>query len=351
MKTKVIEEDVESIVNEFDRELSSLEDRSVLITGANGFIPSYIVDVIHRKNRDLKKPCRMFLYNKSELTKESRLSHLMGNEDITFLKVDVGKPFEVLGNPDVILHAASRANPSSFLQEPIDTIDANVNATRLFLDYCFRQNPKLFLFFSSAEIYGNPSKEFIPTPETYFGNVDCLGPRACYSESKRFSESLCSNFSRKYGVDARIARIFHTFGPGIRDDGKAITDFFNQAYREREIKLRDEGESRISFAYVSDTVRGILRIMFNGASGEAYNVGSDLNLISMKELASKINQVMGNGSEVQTTRQVYRDGYKISERCPDLKKLRGLGFNPLVSLDRGLEKQKQDYYERLGLSS
>ena len=222
MKTPVIAEDVNSIISEYNLDLRKLEGKTILITGGNGLIPSYLVDVFSSLNKDLGRPIKIIVMNKNPITSESRLGHLLNDKNVLFFTQDVGKPFDVLGNPDVIIHAASRANPTAFLEDPIDTIDANVNATKTLLDYAKNNKIDNFLFFSSAEIYGNPMKEFLPTPEEYSGNTGPLDKYACYTESKRFCETLCFNYWKKYNVPVKMLRILLTYGPGIRNDGKQL---------------------------------------------------------------------------------------------------------------------------------
>jgi len=261
---------------------------------------------------------------------------------------DVGKPFQVPKGVHIIIHAASRANLKAFLEEPLDTIDANVNATRTLLEYS-KENPvENFVFFSSAEIYGNPVKEFVPTPETYTGNIDCLHPASCYTESKRLSETLCSIFFRKHNVPVKILRILLSYGPGMRNDGKVISDFYTAGKENGEIKIRDKGEDTRSFCYVSDVVRGILIVMFRGNSGEAYNIGNDEENVSILELANKISSVLNNGTVVKPNLEALpRQIYGVPTRNIQISKLRNLGFEPKISLDEGLGRLKE-YVEEVG---
>lgn len=345
MKSKIIGQDIELIIKEFEPILYKLEGKKFLITGGNGFIPSYIIDVLTTFNKKLKNPCKLIILNRHEINENSRLSHLVDDLNVKFIAQDVGKPFEINEKIDIIIHAASRANPTSFLENPLDTIDANINGLRTLLDYAKDNQVENFLFFSSGEIYGNPPKEFIPTPETYPGNVDCTSRRACYSESKRFGETLCMTFFRKYNVPIKILRIFHAYGPGLRDDGKAITDFFNSARKNKSITLRDRGESRIAFCYISDLIRQILLVMFEGKPGEVYNLGDDTLDVSIKELAEMIGNTIGNIPVQITETGEYRDGFKIDIRKPDISKLRALGFKPEINLEQGLRKMNDSYNE------
>ena len=345
MINQAIKEDVEKIIKKNKEFLFSLAGKKVLITGGNGFIPSYIVDTLTIINKQLNNPCKLILLNKNPINEKSRLSHLINDSNIEFLSQDVGKPFKINSKIDVIIHAASRANPTSFLENPLDTIDSNVNGLRTLLDFAVKNPVENFIFFSSAEIYGNPPNEFIPTPENYNGNVDCTSKRACYSESKRFCETLCMTYFRKYAVPIKILRIFHTYGPGLRNDGKAITDFFKNGVNYKKILLKDRGESRMTFCYVSDLINAIFLILSKGKSGEVYNVGNDLEDISIIELAKIIGSIIGGVPVIAGEQGNYRDRFKIELRKPDISKLRELGFAPEIFLKEGLFRM----YNSLGI--
>lgn len=346
MRPKVIQRDIEDIVSEFHEDLLKLNGKTVLVTGANGMIPSYLVDVLAESNKVLGTNTQLKLYNKNKTEKSSRLGYLLGENNIEFIKQDVGKTFNIKGKIDIILHAASRANPISFKKEPIDTIDANVNGTRTLLNYSIKNPIEQFLFFSSSEVYGNPPENQIPTPETYPGNVNQIGDMACYAESKRFSETLCTSFFRQYNTPIKLLRIFQTYGPGLRNDGKTIANMFNNGLNEGRITLRDPGTSRRSLSYISDTTRGILQVMFKGNFGEAYNIGNDENFISMRELAEKIKKNLKISTEVEYPKNYNHNQERIQNRMPNIYKLRELGFSPKVNLDEGLKRLKEYYIEK-----
>jgi len=342
MKSKIINEDVEGLVSTFNYELKGLEGKKIFITGGKGFMGSYIIDVLAQFNKTSENPCKIITFDKSPVVKGSRLDHLLDDSNITFLKGDVGKPFDVPKDINTIIHAASKSNTSSILKNPLETADANVQGVRNLLEYA-KDNPvENFIFFSSVEIYGNPVKEFIPTPETYTGNVDVLSKFACYSESKRFSETLCSIFFREYNVPTKLLRIIHCYGPGMKNDGKVVSDFYASAKKNKEIRLRDKGESKRSLCYIKDSIEGVFRVMFSGNSGEAYNIANDKELISIKDLGNKISKVIGDGSPVKPDFDAPVDKrYGSKTRNLDTSKLRSLGFNPKVSLEEGLYRLKR----------
>jgi UDP-glucuronate decarboxylase len=344
MKSNIINKDIEGIVSEFKDYLISLSGKNILITGGNGFIGSYIVDTFADFNKESENPCKIIVMNKNEINEKSRLSHLINDENVKFISQDIGRQFKLPPNIDIIFHAASTASPASFFKNPVDTIDSNVNGIRTLLEYS-KENPvENLLFFSSADVYGNPDKKFIPTPETYTGNVDCLNPRSCYSESKRFSETLCSTFFEKYGVPEKILRLGHTYGPGLRED-KAIWEFFYKSINYKEINLKDSGQASMSFCYISDAIRGIFKIMSDGKSGEAYNIGSGFSAKSIKDLALLIGKIENNNTSVNPDYSKENDNSKEYIRYLDISKLKKLGFEPKVSLEEGLLRLKEHYDE------
>ena len=344
MKSKVIFQDIEALVSEFAPNLTLLSDKEILVTGGNGFIPSYIIDTISTFNSFLERSCKITIMNRSRITSSSRLSHLIGDPNVTFISQDVGKKFDIPGSPQIIIHAASRSNPISFLDKPIDTIYTNVGGMRTLLDYSKNNALDAFLFFSSSEVYGDPPPENIPTPETYQGRLDCLGDMACYSESKRLCETLGRAFFKEYGVPFQSLRIFHTFGPGIRNDGKTITNLFYQGMNEGKILLRDSGASKRSYSYISDTVRGIFYVLFKGIRGEAYNIGTDLNNVSVKEMAEMIGGSLG-GVPVTVPLDYSSKTNPILNRAPDISKLKSFGFKPKFQLKEGIERLRDHYLE------
>ena len=347
MLSRRIQKDIEQeIMPEFNGDLKSLSGKTILITGGNGFLPSYLVDTFILANAYLDKPIKLIIINKNAINDVSRLSHLRGNPNISFIATDVGKPFSIPSHPDIIIHAASRANPTSFLADPLDTIDANIKGIRTLLDYAKDYPVEQFIFFSSGEIYGNPVKDFIPTPETYTGNVDCLSKHACYIESKRFAETMSMAFFRQFNVPVKFLRIMLAYGAGMRNDGKVVSDFFESAVNNKEIKIRDRGEARRSFCYVSDATRAILYVLLKGTAGEAYNIGDDTNNISIKELADMIVETIGNGAIVSPNMSApLKEIYGVDNRLLDISKVKALGFDVKVPLKEGLERLKEHLEE------
>ena len=248
-----------------------------------------------------------------------------------------------------IIHAASIASPIFYRKYPIETMDANVNGLRSLLDYSRLQQQKGmpvegFLFFSTSEIYGDPTPENIPTPETYRGNVSCTGPRACYDESKRYGEALCVNFAQQYHLPVKVARPFNNYGPGLKiTDRRVLPDFARDIFSGRDIVMHSDGSPTRTFCYVADAIVGYYKILVNGKPGEAYNIGVESPEISMKALVDLLTQLARDrfGYRGRVVHRASTDANYLvdnpNRRCPVIAKARNdLGYDPRIPLEEGL---------------
>ena len=252
---------------------------------------------------------------------------------------------------DYIIHAASIASPTYYRLKPIETIDANVNGLRYLLDYArcraMQGDPILgMLFFSTSEIYGDPSPEAIPTPETYRGLVSCTGPRACYDESKRLGETLCVNFAQQYDVPVKIARPFNNYGPGLNlNDKRVLPDIARNMLQGDDLVLLSDGLATRTFCYITDAVSGYIKVLVRGSVGESYNIGIEEPEISIRELAKMVADLGAEhfGYKGTVSYQQSLDAAYLTDnpnrRCPDISKARNeLDYEPKVTLENGLKK-------------
>src|SRR3989344_9213770 len=278
------------------------------------------------------------------------LNLLKGRRDLVILKKDITKytlPTSLIF--DYIIHAASFASPTVFRQYPVETINANVLGLYKVLEYMLQRKKKRrsvsgLLFFSSSEIYGDPTEGNIPTPETYRGNVSCTGPRACYDESKRFCETLCVNYSKVHNLPIKIARPFNNYGPGLRiTDGRVIPDFANDILQNKDITMLSQGSPTRTFCYITDALVGYIKILIKGKFAESYNIGVETPEISMNELAEKMKDIAKKhfGYSGKIVNQKSDDEEYLTDnpnrRCPQITKAKEeLGYNPQISLDQGL---------------
>lgn len=260
------------------------------------------------------------------------IEHLAGHERFRFIQHDVTLPIEIEGAVDGVLHMASPASPKDYLEYPIETLDVGSLGTRRMLDLAHRHGAR-FLLTSTSESYGDPMVH--PQVETYWGNVNPVGPRSCYDESKRFAEALTMAYHRKHGVRTNIARIFNTYGPRMKlNDGRVVPAFVDQALTNGAITVFGDGSQTRSFCYVSDLVDGLFRLM---QSNERYpvNLGNPREM-KISEFADQILRLTGATSAVEF-RPLPEDDPK--QRRPDITKAKTLlGWEPRVPLEEGLQR-------------
>ena len=215
------------------------------------------------------------------------------------------------------------------------------------LDLARQHSSESLLYFSTSEIYGDPPPNEIPTKETYNGNVSCLGPRACYDESKRVGETLSAIYAQQFHVPVKIIRPFNNYGPGLRlADGRVLPDFSRDALNDRDIVLYSDGSPTRTFCYSSDALTGYLLALLSTHNGEPFNIGTEEPEISMRDVATQLLRVAGSSRKV--VYQVSQEADYLTDnpnrRCPDISKARNLlGYSPNVSLEKGLGRMLEWY--------
>ena len=329
MLDPIIVEDLDRVCDDVAR-TARFEDMRILITGGAGFLGSWLADVMIRS--DAAVTC---LDNLSTGIL-SNVNHLSDSSKFRLIQSDVESCDLDDEKYDLILHLASRPSPEDYQAHPVETLTANSIGTLNMLELSRRHDSPL-LYASTSEVYGDA--EIVPTPETYWGMVNPVGPRSPYDESKRFSEALCKAYETQYGLDVRIARIFNTYGPRLRVEGqygRVVSRFIFQALKSEIISVHGDGSQTRSFGYVTDIVRGLLLIISSKRmKGEIMNLGSQ-HETTILELADRI-RVMVHGNPRITFHPIRLDDPK--RRCPDISKAREvLGWEPEVSLDDGLRR-------------
>jgi UDP-glucuronate decarboxylase len=350
----VVRSDLDSVLDRAGEELAELSGKRLLVTGGAGFLGYTLVQAALAWNARSKRGHRIAV---TVLDSYARgvpewLARYSPEDGLTLVEHDIRRPLpESLEHFEYIVHAAGIASPIYYRQYPIETMDANIVGLRQLLDRVVEaaaagRPTEGFLFFSSSEIYGDPSPDQIPTPETYRGNVSCTGPRACYDESKRYGETLCVNFARQYEVPVTMARPFNNYGPGLKiTDRRVIPDLARDVLAGKDLTLLSDGSATRTFCYVTDAVVGYYKVLVKGRPGEPYNVGTEEPEISMGELAERITGLARDlfGYEGRVVHAASADAdYLVdnpSRRCPLIAKARDeLGYEPAVTLDEGLER-------------
>ena len=311
----------------------------ILITGGAGFIGSHLCD------RMLNDGHQVIAMDNLSTGSADNIAHLAGNERFQFIKQDVTNYIYVEGPVDAVLHLASLPSPVDYLDLPIQTLKVGALGTHKTLGLALNKNA-IFLLASTSEVYGDPLTH--PQSEDYWGNVNPVGPRGVYDESKRFAEALTMAYHRHHDVNTRIVRIFNTYGPRMRkDDGRVVPNFINQALRGDPLTVYDDGSRTRSFCYVSDLVEGIVRLLGSGEASPV-NLGNPSEM-TILDFAKTVLPLANSSSPIEfVTPKDTRTADDPKVRCPDIERARrALDWEPQVSLSEGLLRTIAYFRERL----
>ncbi len=345
----IVKEDVRHIQICAAEEFRSLSGGHVLLTGAGGFLGYYLIlSILDWNDKHPKSSIKLTALSRFRSGVPEWLKNLGHRKDFSIISSDITKN-SFRGTYEYIIHAASFASPIMYRKYPIETMNANVLGLYALLDNLVKRNNKKkalknLLYFSSSEIYGDPTNGNIPTPETYRGNVSCTGPRACYDESKRFCETLCVNYVRIHALPLAIARPFNNYGPGMKiTDGRVIADFARNIIHNEDIVIYSNGSPSRTFCYIADAIIGYIKILARGRAGEAYNIGVSEPEITVSTLAKKMVRIGKKHFQytgivkqsVSAEREYLTDNPQ--RRCPSIAKAkRELRYNPSITLEDGL---------------
>lgn len=306
----------------------SFEDQRVLVTGGAGFLGSWICDTL------LASGAHVTCVDNFASGRKENIRHLMDHGRFRFIEHDISTPLPVETRLDFVIHMASRASPFEFEHYPIQILKANTLGVLVALGIAKKHGAKL-LYTSTSEVYGNP--DIVPTPESYYGNVNPIGPRGCYDEAKRCGEAYVMAYRKQHNLDTRIARIFNTYGPRIRMDGiygRVISRFIGQALNGEPVTVFGDGSQTRSFTYVTDQIEGLLRLAsLDAARGQVINIGN-VNEITVLALAKKVIEITGSASTISYHPLPQDDPLR---RRPDVTRAKQvLGWEPKVPLEKGL---------------
>ncbi|MSU34528.1 MAG: NAD-dependent epimerase/dehydratase family protein [Pedosphaera sp.] len=329
---------------------ATLAGKTLLVSGANGFLPAYMVEAVlylneHENNSN---PATVIALVRNRERALKRFSAYQGRTDLQFLVQDVCQPAAIRQDIHFIIHAASQASPNFFRTDPVGTLSANVLGTLHLLNLAREKQPEAFLFFSSGEVYGRLDSTQVPTQEDTYGYIDPTDVRSCYAESKRMGETMCVAWAHQYGVPSKIVRPFHTYGPGMRlDDGRVFSDFVADVVNHRNIVMKSDGSAMRAFCYLSDAVLGFFTVLLRGEIGQAYNVGNDRGELTIRDLAHLLVRLHPDKRlDVVQNEAAQSPDYlksKIVRNCPDIFKIRQLGWEPIVSVDEGFKRTIQSF--------
>ena len=308
---------------------------SVLVTGGAGFLGTHLC------NRLIEEGLEVTCLDNLLTGSLENISNLMNLPNFTFVQADVTKPIDLPGTFSHVLHFSSPASPKAYSRYPIHTLKVGAFGTYHALGLAKAHGAR-FILASTSEIYGDP--EVNPQPETYWGNVNSVGPRSVYDEAKRYAEAITMAYHNEHGIQVRIARIFNTFGPGMKaNDGRAIPNFLSQALRDEPLTIYGSGKQTRSFCYVDDLIEGIFRLMIlpeaklppDDYLAPVFNLGNPEE-VTIIELAKDIIRVTGSDSKIDFLKEAPGDP---QVRRPDISKAKSiLGWNPAVSRVEGLTR-------------
>jgi len=344
----IIHEDIRTILSE-DIEWDYLKGKTVLVTGANGFIPSYIVYALSELNdlRFKKQPIKICALVRNKEKAEKKLVGLTSNENFHLIVSDVSQPVRLSEKTDIIIHAASQASPKYYGTDPVGTLKANTLGTANMLELAHTNGTEKFLYVSSGEVYGVLDGSLGIITESYTGNVDITNVRSCYAESKRMGENMCVCWSYQYGFHVNMLRLSHTYGPGVElDDGRVFGDFVKNVIYNEDITLNSDGKARRTFLYISDMIIGLFRVLFNGENRQAYNVAADTET-EIRELASMLCGLYPQKNlSVKFNESISPTGYIRSASTGaalSTEKLKKLGWKQAIPIEQGFRRMIESY--------
>lgn len=318
-------EDIKSVA-ELPYNWGKLSNKTILISGGTGFIGSLFCNVLRYRNKYYKQNIKIICL---------AFTAFDNDETVTYIKGDISKPLSVEGNVDYILHMASNTHPELYKTDPVGTITGNIFGAYNLLTIAKEKKTKRFVLASSCEIYGECGEE--PVDELYSGYINCNTARAGYNEAKRVSESLCQSFAQQYGIESVVFRLARVFGADkTKKDTKAMAQFIRNAVSREDIILKSSGKQKYSYIYVADAVSGIIKVLLDGVAGEAYNISSDNDGMSLSDYA----KFLASLANKKVIFEIEKDpnASQAQNALLDNSKIKNIGFKPLFTTKEGLKR-------------
>lgn len=321
-----------------------MKNGTVLITGANGMLATYMVYTLMHLNDRKSYNIKVIALVRNGGKAEERFHSLLQRKDFRLIVHDVCEPWPMEESLDYIIHAAGNSSPRSIITDPVGIIAANTIGTFNILELAKAKKIKSLLFTSTREVYGEMAGKVDRIKESDSGIIDPLDVRSCYPESKRISETLCKSYQLQYGVPFKIVRIAHCYGPGmkIRNDGRVMADLIGDVVAGRNVVLKSDGSDERGFCYINDAITAMFLVMLDGRDTEAYNLANETEVLSVREVAQMLVHLFPE-KKLSIVFDKSKDhigmGYSKIRRVPlDTTKLHELGWYPRVKLEDGLKR-------------
>lgn len=344
---RIVADDIDEITKD-DLSWSDFSGCSVVVTGAHGFLGSYLTRTLlslHPAGK-VKLPITVIGVVRDIEKARSKYADLLNDPTFSLVKADLSKPTSLTLTADWFFHAASQASPKYYGVDPVGTLAPNVVGTYRLLELAQKCNARALVFFSSGEVYGDVgSLELVS--ESSYGVLDPMEIRSCYAESKRMGENMCVSWMSQYGLPVYIIRPFHTYGPGLDlQDGRVFADFVADIVYNRDIVMKSDGSARRAFCYASDAIRGLFRVILKGSPGTAYNIANPNANLTILELARMLTSLFPDKQlkvrELASSSGPYlKSG--VMQLVPDSTRLTQLGWTPRVSPQDGFRRMIESY--------
>ncbi|WP_104802484.1 NAD-dependent epimerase/dehydratase family protein [Blautia marasmi] len=320
-----------------------LKDKAVLITGANGMLPTYIVYMLQYLNEKCNFNIKIYALVRNSHKAHMRFKGIRESGNFFLLEQDVCEPLHIDGQIDYIIHAAGNASPKCIINDPVDIIKANSIGTLNVLELARMKKIKKIIYTSTREVYGKMNENITEIGESDFGILDTMEIRSCYPESKRLAETMFACYGYQYDLHCCVARIAHSYGPGmaIENDGRVMADFIGDIVNKRDIILKSTGEAKRAFCYISDTIAALILILLEGEDGAAYNVANETEERKICDVADMLIKMYPeqNSKLLYNIPKTQGIGYSKMGRVKlSTRKLEDLGWKPEISLENGLKR-------------
>lgn len=341
MRNSIIESDLKYIT-EVNLPWKLFKNKTVLVSGAAGFLPSYVVETLLYLNETRQLNIKVLGLVLDAEGAHKRFSHYEGNKNLMLFSQNVCDKIEINENIDYIVHAASYATPKVYDKDPVGTITPNVIGTSNLLNLAVEKKVECFLFFSTSGVYGHVDDSNYPIKEDCFGYLDSMDLASCYLESKRMGENMCVAWMHQYGVPIKIIRPATTYGPGLKlDDGRSFADFISNIVNYHDIEIFSDGKALRNFCYVSDAVIGFFTVILKGEVGQAYNIATDQE-ISIIDLAKLLVEKVFPERKLKVVMKtdISKNYLRVnfSRTAVDITKIKTLGWKPRIPVEEGFKR-------------